>query len=324
MTTRPVVAITDPLPEDFLGDLEHAADLVCAPADAPGVLADPILARAAAVEGLLCTLEDRIDGAVLDRFPRLRVVSTLSVGFDHIDLAACRARGIAVGHTPGVLTDATADLAMALLLACARRIPEGIETVRRGRWGRWRPARNLGIELRGKTLGIVGLGKIGRAVARRARAFGMEVVAVRHTPGPDPEDDARIVDLDTLVTRSHVVSLHVPLTADTRRMVDAAFLSRMRPGAVLVNTARGAVVDTNALVEVLARGHLGGAALDVTDPEPLPPDHPLLRLPGVVVTPHVGSATRTTRRNMARLAAANLLAGLAGRPLPHPVPGAPG
>ncbi|RMG93712.1 MAG: D-glycerate dehydrogenase [Deltaproteobacteria bacterium] len=317
MTARPLVAVTDVLPRAWLEPLVQACDVVACDEDAPGVLSPPILEAAPRVEGLLCTLEDRIDASTLDRFPRLRVVSTLSVGFDHIDLAACAARGIVVGHTPGVLTDATADLAMTLMLACARRLPEATASVREGRWGRWRPTGLLGLELAGKVLGLVGFGQIGRAVARRARAFGMEILFVRRTPTDDPL--GRRVDLDTLTANADVVSLHVPLSDETRGWVDGAFLARMKPGALLVNTARGAVVDTDALVDALRAGHLGGAGLDVTDPEPLPADHPLLDMPNVVVTPHIGSATTDTRRRMARLAIDNLLAGLSGRPLPHAV-----
>jgi glyoxylate reductase len=207
--------------------------------------------------------------------------------------------------TPDVLTDATADLAMALLLAAARRLPEAAADVRAGRWRTWEPAGWLGLELRGATLLVVGPGRIGRATAERARAFGMEVRFAGRGEAPDPDG-------------ADAISLHAPLSDATRGLVDAAFLARCAPHAVLVNTARGALVDQDALAAALHEGRLGAAALDVTDPEPLPPDHPLLGAPNLLVTPHIGSATHAARNRMAELAVANLLAALAGGPMPHP------
>jgi glyoxylate reductase len=266
-----------------------------------------LIERAQGADGLLCTLSDRIDAAFLDACPRLRVVSTCAVGTDNVDLGAASARGIVVGHTPDVLTDATADLAFALLLAAARRLPQTAAAVLRGEWGPWEPAGFLGHDVGGTTLGVVGSGRIGQAVARRAAGFGMTVLAATSRGGtPLPE----------LLERSDFVSLHVPLTAATRHLIDAAALARMKPTAILVNTARGPVVDTAALVDALHAGTIAGAALDVTDPEPLPPDHPLLDAPNLIVLPHLGSATHTTRERMTDLAVNNLLAGLAGEPLP--------
>jgi glyoxylate reductase len=258
-------------------------------------------------DGLLCLLTDRVDRALLEAAPRLRAIANYAVGTDNVDLAATAERGIPVGVTPDVLTDATADLAMALLLAAARRLPEAREAVLAGRWRTWEPGSFLGLELRGATLVVVGPGRIGRAVARRAAAFGMEVV-------PVGRDD----DLHAALGRADAVSLHAPLTSATRHLIDAAALTAMKPGAILVNTARGGLVDQAALLEALRTGAIGGAALDVTDPEPPAPGDPLLSAPRALVVPHIGSATRHARERMADLAVENLLAGLDGRPMPHP------
>lgn len=272
---------------------------------------EQLIARAREADALLCTLTDPIDGELLDACPRLQVVANYGVGVDNIDLAAAAARDVPVGNTPGVLTDATADLAFALLLAAARRLPQTAEAVRRGEWGTWEPDGFLGHDVAGATLGIVGAGRIGEAVARRAAAFGMDVLTSTSRGGTPLED---------LLEQADFVSLHVPLTDATRHLIDAAALERMKPTAILVNTARGPVVDTDALTAALHAGRIAGAALDVTDPEPLPPDHPLLRAPNVLVVPHVGSATPATRAAMADLAVDNVLAGLEGDPLPHAVP----
>jgi lactate dehydrogenase-like 2-hydroxyacid dehydrogenase len=271
---------------------------------------EELRAGAARAEGLLSMLTDRVDAALLDACPSVRAVANLAVGTDNIDLDAVAARGVAVGNTPGVLDEATADLAFALLLAAARRLPEGEAAVRGGEWTTWQPAWMLGTDVSGATLGIVGLGRIGRAVARRAEAFGMEVLHTSRSAG---------VPLEELLERSDHVSLHCPLTAETRHLMDARALARMKPTAILVNTARGAIVDQAALREALLAGTIAGAALDVTDPEPLPADDPLLDAPNLLVVPHIGSATTRTRARMADLAVDNLLAALAGRPMPHAV-----
>jgi lactate dehydrogenase-like 2-hydroxyacid dehydrogenase len=273
-----------------------------------------MLERVAEANGLLCLLTDAVDGELLDSAPNLLVVSTMAVGCDHIDLAACRERGIPVGNTPDVLTDATADLTLALLLALARRLPEGIEAVRDGTWSTWEPDWLLGVELRDLTIGIVGPGRIGRAVARRCEAFGMTVIESGRPGGATPG-----LPLADLLRQADVVSIHCPLTPDTEGMVDGAFLSAMKPTAMLVNTSRGGVVDQRALATALADGTIAGAALDVTTPEPLPADDPLLEAPNLIVIPHLGSATRRTREAMANKAVDNLLAGLAGEPLPDRV-----
>jgi glyoxylate reductase len=281
---------------------------------------DELRAGVAEAEGLLCTLTDRVDAELLAAAPRLRVISNYAVGFDNVDVAAAAARGIPVGNTPDVLTETTADLAFALILAAARRLPEGIAAVRAGEWLTWEPDWLLGHDVHDATLGIVGLGRIGRAVARRGKGFGMEVIATARGGGTvsgGGDGGPERVPLDDLLARSDFVSLHAPLTPETHHLIDAAALARMRPTAYLVNTARGGLVDQDALATALRDGEIAGAALDVTDPEPLPPDHPLLDAPNLIVLPHLGSATHATRERMADLAADNLLAGLAGRPLPH-------
>jgi len=264
-------------------------------------------AGVAEAEGLLCLLTEMIDAALLDRAPRLRAIANYAVGSDNVDRAAATARGIPVGVTPDVLTDATADLALALLLTAARHLPAAAQSVRDGEWRTFEPQGWLGLELRGACLAIVGHGRIGRAVGERAAAFGMELL-------PVGRDD----DLRAALARADAVTLHCPLTERTRHLIDAAALAAMRPGAILVNTARGGVVDQVALAAALRDGVIGAAALDVTDPEPLPPDDPLLAAPNLFVLPHIGSATHTARERMAGLAADNLLAALAGAPMPHP------
>ena len=264
--------------------------------------------RAARADALLTLLTDRVDAELLDACPQLQAVANMAVGTDNVDLEAAAARGIPVGNTPGVLTDATADLAMALILAVTRRLAEGAARVREGRWGAWQPAQDLGSDLAGATLGVVGFGRIGQAVARRAEGFGMRVIYTELSSG---------LTLEELLGESDVVSVHAPLTPDTRHLIDAAALARMKPTAYLVNTARGGIVDQVALREALHAGSIAGAALDVTDPEPLPPDDPLLDAPNLLVVPHIGSATTGTRARMAAMAVDNLLAALAGRPMPH-------
>ena len=299
-----VCVITRRLPGEAVERLAAAHDVTVWPHDLPPT-PEELRALAAPAEGLLTLLTDAIDGELLSACPRLRVVSNYAVGTDNVDLEACRARGIAVGRTPDVLTAATADLTLALILAAARRLPEAQAAVRNGEWRTWEPARWLGLELDGATLLIVGPGRIGRAVATRAEAFGMRVVlAGRDDPLPLEDAD--------------VVTLHCPLTPATRHLIDSAALARMKPTALLVNTARGPIVDTAALRRALHDGTIAGAALDVTDPEPLPPDHALLDAPNVLVLPHVGSATSRARARMTQIAVDNLLAGLAGEPLPHP------
>jgi len=267
--------------------------------------------------GILCLLTDSIDRALIDATPTLRVISSCSVGVDHIDLAAATERGIRVGNTPGVLTDATADLTLGLLLAVARRLPEADRLVRASEWSperRWDPQMLLGSDLAGATLGIVGLGAIGCAVARRASGFGLRVIGWTRSGREVEGVESR--SLDEVLAESDFLSIHVALADTTRNLIDAAAIAKMKPGAILVNTARGGIVDEAALAAAIDRGALAGAALDVFGEEPLEADSPLRNLPGVVFAPHIGSATYRTRERMARLAVANLIAGLQGRLLP--------
>jgi glyoxylate reductase len=301
-----------------MAPLHEAAEVVAGPPDVLS-LTPEVRAALPTAAGVLTLLTQRVDATFLDHAPQLRVVSNMAVGVDNIDLAACAERGVAVGHTPGVLTDATADLTMALLLSAARRLPVASRDAAQGRWGPWSPTGWLGLELADATLGIVGPGKIGTAVARRAAAFGMKILYAHHRSIPPIVPGADAVELEALLQRADVVSVHVPLRDSTRGLIDAAALARMKSTALLVNTARGPIVDTDALLEALRRGTIGGAALDVTDPEPLPAEHPLYSQPNVLIAPHIGSATERTRRRMAALAVDNVLAGVRGAPLPHAV-----
>jgi len=290
----------------------------------PGELPPPPEALAAALarsDAVMTMVVDRITPAMLAAAPRLRIVANMAVGYDNIDPAAAAEAGVWVTNTPGVLAETTADLAFALLLAAARRVVEADRDTRAGGWKTWSPTAFLGTDLFGATLGIVGLGEIGEAVARRARGFRMRILYHSRTRKPALEADLGLEfrDLHSLLADSDFVSLHTPLTPQTRHLLGPAAFAAMKPGAILVNTARGGIVDQDALVEALRSGSLGGAALDVTDPEPLPLSHPLYGFPNVIITPHIGSASRATRARMAEMAAANILAVLAGSEPPNAV-----
>lgn len=310
------------IPDDGLRLVREATDADVWPDELPPPR-DELLRRVAGVDGVLALLTDKVDDEFLDAAgPQLKVVSNFAVGFDNIDVAACTRRGVAVGNTPGVLTETTADLAWTLLMAAARRIVEGADYVRDDRWKTWGPLLLLGPDVHGATLGIVGFGRIGQAVARRASGFGMRILyhdVARAQNAVETALGATFVPLDQLLRESDFVTLHVNLTPETRHLIDAAALASMKPTAILVNTARGPVVDSSALVHALREGEIAGAALDVTDPEPLPASHPLVGLPNCLVVPHIASATRATRGKMAEMAAANLLAGVRGERLPTPV-----
>ncbi|HYU48319.1 MAG TPA: D-glycerate dehydrogenase [Candidatus Limnocylindria bacterium] len=319
---RARVFLSRRIPEDGLRLIVDGCDATVWPDELPPPR-DALLAAVAGCDGILTLLTDLVDDELLDAAgPQLRVVSNYAVGFDNVDVPACTRRGIPVGNTPGVLTDTTADLAFALLMAAARRLPEGDRYVRAGNWRTWGPMLLLGPDVHGATLGIVGFGRIGQALARRASGFGMTVLY--HDVKELPDDvsaplGATFVELDELFKRSDFVSLHVNLTPETSHMINAESLRRMKPSAVLVNTSRGPVVDQPALYEALRDGVIAAAALDVTDPEPIPADDPLLGLDNCLIVPHIASASRATRGKMAEMAAANLLAGVRGERLPTPV-----
>jgi glyoxylate reductase len=309
MGAQPRVFVTRQLPGDALERLREEHDVEVWPERLPPSR-DALLARAPELEGLLSLLTDPVDAELIGAAPRLRAISNYAVGVDNVDVEAATARGIPVGNTPGVLTESTADLALALMLGIARRLVEGEHFVRAGEWATWDPGLMLGRDLHGATVGIVGYGRIGQAVGRRLEGFGCELLTTGRSGG---------VPLGELLERSDFVTLHCPLTPETRGLIGDEALSRMKPTAYLVNTARGPVVDTDALARALHAGEIAGAALDVTDPEPLPADHPLLDAPDLLVVPHVASATHATRGRMADIAVDNLIAGLAGRPMPHSV-----
>jgi glyoxylate reductase len=263
----------------------------------------------------------RVDGPLLDRFPQLRVVSNYGVGVDHIDVPAAMVRRVPVGNTPGILDGATADMGFALLLAVARRVVEGDRYARSAEFTRYDPGYMLGSEVHGATLGIIGMGRIGAQVAQRGRGFDMRVLY--HNRSRRPEIEAKLgaeyAALDALLAESDYVMLCCPMTEETRSLINRTTLAKMKSTAVLINIARGGVVDTQDLYEALAAKQIAAAGLDVTEPEPLPRDHPLLKLDNVTIVPHLGSATRQTRRRMAELSVENLLLGLDGKPLKHEV-----
>ncbi|MCC6381163.1 MAG: D-glycerate dehydrogenase [Dehalococcoidia bacterium] len=318
MTT---VFVTRAIPGQALSQLAaagHAIDLW------PGELPPPPDALAAhlrAADAALTMVSDRIPPELLPACPKLRVVANMAVGYDNVDPAAAAAAGVWVTNTPGVLADTTADFAFALLLATARQVVASERDTRAGGWKAWSPTAFLGADVYGSTLGVVGMGQIGAAFARRAQGFAMRILYTSRTPKPavEAETGARWVSLPELLAASDFVSIHTPLTASTRGLISTAELALMRPSAILVNTSRGAVVDQEALVAALRAGTIAGAALDVTEPEPLPLGHPLFMLPNVVVTPHIASAGRATRARMAEIAAANILAVLARKDPPNPV-----
>jgi glyoxylate reductase len=301
------VFVTRSLPGTALDRLGAAHDIDVWPARLPPPRPD-LSVGARAAEGLLSLLTDPIDAELIAASPKLRAISNYAVGVDNVDLAAATARSIPVGNTPGVLTDSTADLALALMLGIARRIVEGDAFVRAGEWVTWEPGLLLGHDLHGATVGIIGYGRIGQAVARRLEGFGCEILHTSRSGG---------VELGELLERSDFVTLHCPLTPETRGLIGLDALRRMKSSAYLVNTARGPIVDSDALRSGLEQREIAGAALDVTDPEPLPEDHPLLGAPNLVVIPHLGSATHATRERMADMAVDNLLAGLAGERMPY-------
>jgi len=319
---RPKVFVSRVIPDDGLNPVREATDATIWDHELPPPRPD-LLREIEGCEGVLTLLTDRVDDEFLDRAgPQLKVVSNFAVGFDNIDVPACTKRGIPVGNTPGVLTETTADLAWALLMAAARRLVEGDRYVRDGQWKTWGPMLLMGPDVHGATLGIVGFGRIGQAVARRARGFGMRILyhdPRRASPAVEAEYGAEFRTLEGILPESDFLTLHVDLRPETRGLISAERLRWMKPTAILVNTSRGPVVDSMALAEALKTGQIAAAALDVTDPEPIPVDHPLVGLDNCLIVPHIASASRATRGKMAAMAAANLLAGLRGERLPTPV-----
>jgi glyoxylate reductase len=320
---RPRVFVSRVIPLEGLDAVREACDMDLWEDELPPPR-DELLRRSAGSDGVLTLLTDRVDDEFLDAAgPQLKVVSNFAVGFDNIDVAACARRGIPVGNTPGVLTETTADLAWALLMAAARRLPEADRYVRAGSWKTWGPLLLLGPDVHGATIGIVGFGRIGQALARRAQGFGMEILYHDLEPLPPSVTDplgATYLALEELLPRSDFVSLHVNLSPVTRHLINAETLAQMKRTAVLVNTSRGPVVDQVALASALRDGVIWAAGLDVTDPEPIAMDDPLVGLDNCLIVPHIASASRATRGKMAVMAAANLLAGVRGERLPTEVP----
>ncbi|MBO8169635.1 MAG: D-glycerate dehydrogenase [Thermoanaerobacteraceae bacterium] len=315
---QPKVFVTRALPEEGLNILREVAEVKVWEEELPPPR-EVLLQETAAVDGLLSLLTDRVDAELMDRARNLKVISNYAVGFDNIDIPAATRRGIMVTNTPGVLTETSADLAFALLMASARRIVEADKFVRAGKWKTWGPMLMLGRDVYGATLGIVGLGRIGYAVAKRARGFDMRVLYYSRNRNEQAERELGLeyAELDRLLKESDFVSLHVPLTANTRHLINKETLGLMKKTAILINTSRGPVVDEKALYEALVNGDIAGAGLDVTDPEPPEMDNPLLQLDNVTILPHIGSASVATRTRMATIAARNLVAGLKGEVPEH-------
>ncbi len=318
MATKPKVFVTRIIPDAGLNKIKEAceADIWTDPLPPPP---EVLRERVADCEGLVSLLTDKIDGPFLDGAPRLKVVSNFAVGFNNIDIPAATERGIVVGNTPGVLTDATADMAFCLLIAAARRVAEGHQYTLSGQWKTWEPLGHLGQDLTGKTGGVVGRGRIGYAFANRCRG-GWDMKVLYHDIRPNEIAEknlgAQLVDMETLLAESDFVSLHTDLNEKTRGMISREQFRKMKRNAILINSARGPLVDQKALYEALKSGEIFAAGLDVTDPEPPLMEDPLLQLPNVVIAPHIASATIQTRNNMAEICANNLIAGLRGEKLP--------
>lgn len=316
---KPRVFVTRKLSPQVLAPLHDVAEVEIWPEDLTPPARSVLLEKVPHLEGLLTLLTDPMDATMIQALsPTCKVISQMAVGVDNIDLAAASARGIPVGHTPGVLTESCADFTWALLTAAARRVAEGDREVRHGIWRPWGPSVLLGADISGATLGIIGFGRIGQAVARRARGFGMRILYNDLQPNPAAEQElaASFVALDELLAQSDFISVHTFLSKETYHFIDREKLQKMNPAAILINTSRGPVVDPDALIWALQNHVIAGAALDVFEPEPIPADSPLLKLDNVVITPHIASASNHTRRRMAEIAVQNLLAGLRGERLP--------
>jgi glyoxylate reductase len=314
------VFVTRTLPKDIFEELLRHVDVEIWDFETPPPY-EVLLEKVRGKQGLLCLLTDKVDARVMESGSELKVISQIAVGFDNINVAEATKRNIKVGNTPGVLTDATADFTFALLMSAARRIGEGIEYVRQGKWKTWGLTLLLGQEVYGKTLGIVGLGRIGTAVAKRATGFDMRILYADEIQNLDAEKElnAKYCTLNELLCESDFVSLHVSLNERTEALIGKQQFEMMKPTAILINTSRGPIVDQEALYSALSEGKIAYAALDVTDPEPLPLDSKLLSLPNIIIEPHIASATVTSRTKMCQMAVENLLSGLKGDPLPYPV-----
>lgn len=314
---KPRVYVTRLIPDQGLKLIQDFCDATIWEDELPPTR-EVILRETRDADGLLSLLTDKVDGELMDTCPRLRVVSNMAVGYDNIDVPAATERGILAGNTPGVLTETTADFAFTLLMAAARRVLEGVDYVRAGKWHTWGPMLLMGADVHHATLGLVGLGRIGLEMAKRAKGFDMHVLYYDVFRREDLEQRMGITyaPLDDVLTQADFVSVHTPLTPETHHLMNGERFAKMKPSAVLINTARGPIVETDALVEALQAGQIAYAALDVTDPEPLPANHPLVSLPNCIVVPHIASASASTRGQMAEISARNLIAGLKGEPLP--------
>lgn len=317
---KPKVYVTRLLPKEAMDKIHSFCDATVWEGELPPPR-NVLLENVTDIDGLLSLLTDKIDAELMNRARKLRVVSNCAVGFDNIDIQEATKRGIIVGNTPGVLTDTTADFAFALIMAAARRVAEGDRVVRAGKWKTWGPMILLGQDVHGAILGIIGLGRIGSAVARRAEGFGMKTLYTDVVRNKQAEEELGIeyVDMDTLLTQSDFMTIHVNLTPETHHLIGLKQFEKMKRTAILVNTSRGPIVDNMALYDALRSGKIAYAALDVTEPEPMPADHPLLTLDNVIVVPHIASASVATRTKMGVMAADNLIAGLKGEMPPNPV-----
>lgn len=318
--TKPRVFVTCVIAQEALDKIAQVTEIEVWPEELPPPY-EVLLEKARDAEGLVTMLSDKIDATLMDAAPKLRVVSNMAVGYDNITIAEATKRHIVVGNTPGVLTKTTADLAFTLLMAAARRVVEADNYTRKGRWKTWGPKILLGQDIHNATLGIIGLGRIGAEVAKRGRGFNMKVLYYDEIRRSEEEERRLgveyVPDLAKLLPRADFVTVHVPLLPQTHHLIGAAEFAMMKPTAVFINTSRGPVVDQKALYEALKSGQIFTAGLDVTEVEPIPLDDPLLTLDNVIIAPHIGSASFTTRKNMALMAAENLLAGLRGQAPPN-------
>ncbi len=315
--SKPKVFITRRIPDPGLNMIYEECEVDLWDKDLPPTK-EELLQHVPGVDGLLTLLSDPIDDEVIQAAGgNLKVISNYAVGFNNIDVQEATQRKIAVGNTPGVLTDATADFAFALMMSAGRRVVEAEKYAREGKWKTWGPSTLLGVDFAGATLGIIGFGRIGKAMARRATGFGMRILI--YDPTAQPPTGVIKVNLDTLYSESDFISIHTPLTKETRNLINAEAFSKMKPTTVLINTARGEIVDQDALYDALKNRKIFAAGIDVTVPEPLPPNHPLFDLDNLIICPHIASASTSSRDNMSLIAAGNLLAGLRGERLPHSV-----